>query len=157
MQCLSELKSVTDVNYFVQQSCVYCYLLSVNPRGCLMHFMMVCLVHDNFMSVKVSELDVHSDVESCSELPSVIAFSTIANYTLVGKCVLLILLRHSNVKMSHWTKCCNPCISLQVAVLILSHLQRIYYAYIRVYVCIKFYICMLYIIVFTKIILTGVD
>lgn len=98
-----------------------------------MHFMMVCLVHDNFMSAKVSKLDVHSDVESCSELPSVIAFCTVANYTLVGKCVLLILLQHSNVKMSHWTKCFNPCISLQVAILILSLLQRIYIFYIYMY------------------------
>lgn len=100
-------------------------------------FMMVYLVHHNFMLVKVSMLDVHSDTENCSELHSVVAFCTIANYTLVGKCVLLIvtLLQLSNVKMSHWTKCCKNHASLQVAILILSPLQRIYIPYIYVCIC----------------------
>lgn len=57
-----------------------------------MHFMMVYLLHHNFMSVKVSILCVHSNIENCSELPSVMTFCTIANYTLVGKCVLLIVI-----------------------------------------------------------------
>lgn len=33
MHHLSESKLATDVNYFVQQPCIYCYLLSVNPGG----------------------------------------------------------------------------------------------------------------------------
>jgi len=76
---------------------------------------MVYLVHLNFMLVKVSMLDVHSDVGNCSELPPLIAFCAIANYTLVGKCVLLIviLLQLPNAKMSHWTKCCKNHTSLK--------------------------------------------
>lgn len=145
MHCLNKSGLSTDVNYFVQQPCIYCCLLSVNPGegggdggtgseggGVSCIFMMVYLVHHNFMLVKVSMLDVHSDTENCSELHSVVAFCTIANYTLVGKCVLLIvtLLQLSNVKMSHWTKCCKNHASLQVAILILSPLQRIYIPYI---------------------------
>lgn len=168
MHCLNKSGLSTDVNYFVQQPCIYCCLLSVSPGGdsggggvsCI--FMMVYLVHHNFMLVKVSMLGVHSDIENCSELRSVVAFCTIANYTLVGKCVLLIvtLLQLSNVKMSHWTKCCKTHASLQVAILILSPLQRIYipYIYMCVYVCGKSCICVcLYITVFNQIILTGVD
>lgn len=53
------------------------------------------------MLVKVSMLNAHLDAENCSELPSVIAFCTIADDKLAGKCVLLIatVVQLSSVKM----------------------------------------------------------
>lgn len=70
--------------------------------------MVVYLVHHNLTSMKVSMLDMYRDAGNCSELLSVI-FCTIANYTLLEKCVLLIaiLLQLSSVKMSQQTKYCK--------------------------------------------------
>lgn len=77
------------------------YYLSILGRS-LSHLMFY-LVHRHFMLVKVSMLNAHLDAENCSELPSVIAFCTIADDKLAGKCVLLIatVVQLSSVKM--WT------------------------------------------------------
>lgn len=140
------------------------YYLSI-LRGSLARFVFN-LVHHHFMSVKVSMLNVHLDLENCSELPSVVAFCTIASDKLAGKCVLLIatVVQLSSVKtVTREQVLQNLHFSARrfcwCKVLISSPLQRVGVLYIRMCMFVENFVfaCVLYIVVFSQIILKDID